>query len=810
MLNDIRLAFRTLPRNAGYSLAFILTLGLGIGANTAIFSVINGVLLRPLPYPEADRIMHLRQPQLGAGVEDTSFSFAEVADYRREARTIDQFVEFGDWTFNVLGRGDAHRATGGLVTSNFFPLLGARPHLGRMLGPADDARTAPPVVVLTYAYWQRVFGGDPAVVGQVLDLTVKKAQIVGVLAPGSHYATQRKQDFYVNYAANDHYQSASMQNQRQHRMTDVYARLAPGVTPGGAQAELRQIAARLHETYPDSYPKSSGFDTVVTPWKDELTAKARPTLIVLLVTTAFVLIIACANVANLTLTRLVQRERELAIRAALGARGSALRRQLLAENLVLSALGGVLGLGLAMAGLNLLIRYTARFTNRTGEIALDGWVLGFTLAVSIAMALLFAWAPRLSFLGDPVRAMAGAGGRTTSSPGRRRTQRALVVSQLAASFMLLIGAGLLTRTLFSLYAIDPGFNLTNVLSLQAPDFTQPNPQRRQQFSRDVLERVAAQPSVQAAAVASTAPLGGSFPQQQEFRLDGADADALASAPKTVTRTVSAGYFSTIGTPIKIGRAFAASDLATSPPVVILSESMARYYLKDQSPIGRRISWKQFNGNWTKPAEIVGIAADSRADGITQTPLHTLYQPDTQAFAPTTILVRTANAPDQIAARVVETIRALDPNRPIDHVQTLEELRDEAIAPQRLNATLIGLFSLLALAIATVGVAGVLAFSVSQRTNELGIRLALGAERGAIRRMILGEGAAMALIGLAIGGLAAIPLSRFLSGLLFGVEPVDPLTIVTAAALLLGVALVAAWIPARAATAVDPMTALRTN
>jgi putative ABC transport system permease protein len=809
MFNDIRLALRTLPRTAGYSLAFILTLGLGIGANTAIFSVINGVLLRPLPYPEADRMMHLRQAQLAAGVDDTSFSFVEVADYRRDARTIDQFVEFGDWTFNVLGRGNAHRATGGLVTSNFFPMLGARSQLGRLLLPADDLRTAPPVVVLTNAYWHRVLGADPAVIGQMLDLTVKKAQIVGVLAPGSHYATERTQDFYVNYAANDHYLGASMQKQRQHRMTDVYARLAPGATPAAAQAELRQIAGRLHDAYPDEYPKSSRFDTIVTPWKDELTAKARPTLIVLLVTTAFVLIIACANVANLTLTRLVQRERELAIRTALGARGSVLRRQLLAENLVLSILGGTLGLGLAVAGLNLLIRYTSRFTSRTGEITLDGRVLGFTLVVSIAMALLFAWAPRLTFVNDPVKAMAG-GARVAGSRGRRRTLRVLVVSQLAASFMLLIGAGLLTRSLYRLYAIDPGFNLSNVLSLQAPDFRQPTPGRRQQFSRDVLERVGAESSVQAAAVASSAPLAASFPQQQEFRIDGADPDAIASAPQTVTRVVSSDYFKTVGTPIKIGRAFQPSDRAASAPVVILSESMVRYYLKDQSPIGRHLSMKQHNGTWGPPAEIVGIAADSHADGLTRAPLHTLYQPDTQApFVPTTILVR-AGAFDRLTPRIIETIRQLDPDRPIDHVQTLEEIRDETIAPQRLNATLIGLFALLALAIATVGVAGVLAFSVSQRTNELGIRLALGAERRSILRMILGEGVAMALIGLVVGGTAAIPLSRFLAGLLFGVEPADPFTIVAAAGLLLGVAVVAAWIPARTATAVDPMTALRAN
>jgi len=808
MMTDIRLAVRSLRRTPGYALAFILTLGLGIGANTAIFSVINGVLLRPLPYPEADRIMHLRQPQTAAGIEDTGFSFVEVADYRGAATTLDQFVEFGDWTFNVLGRGDPHRANGGLVTANFFPMLGARAHLGRLLLPSDEGKTAAPVAVLTYAYWQRAFGSDPGVVGQMLDLTVKKAQIVGVLEPGSHYATQRKQDFYVNYATNDHYVGASMQQQRQHRMTDVYARLAAGQTAGAAQGEIREIAKRLHDSYPTAYPASQGFDTVVTPWKDELTAKARPTLIILMVTTVFVLVIACANVGNLTLTRLVQREREMAIRAALGARGASLRRLLLAENLVLSVLGGGLGLLLAVSGLDLLVSYASRFTTRTGEIALDGWVLTFTLLVSIAMALVFAWAPRLTFVNDPVRAMAGAGGRATGSTGRRRAQRILVVSQLAASFMLLIGAGLLTRTLLRLYEIDPGFNLANVLSLQAQDFSGRTSAQRVQFSRDLLDRVRSEPAVQGAAMTSAAPLVATFPFQQEIRVEGADPDATGSTPRTVTRIVSSGYFETIGARIKEGRSFQPADGATSARVVILSESMARFYFKNQSAVGRHVSWKQFDGKWTTPAEIIGVAADNRSDGITETPSQTLYQLDTQSTAQSTLLLRTAGLPNGLTSQVIETIRQLDPNRPIDHVQTLEEIRDESIAPQRLNATLIGLFALLALAIATVGVAGVLAFSVSQRRNELGIRLALGAERASILRMILGEGAVMALIGLVVGGLAALPLSRLLTGALVGVEPLDPTTIALSAMLLLGVALTASWIPARTATTVDPMTALK--
>jgi putative ABC transport system permease protein len=479
----------------------------------------------------------------------------------------------------------------------------------------------------------------------------------------------------------------------------------------------------------------------------------------------------------------------------------------------LSVLGGLLGLGLAVSGLNLLIKYTARFTSRVGEIGLDGRVLAFTLVVSTTMALLFAWAPRLTFMNDPVRAMSAGGGRTTGGRGRRRAQRALVVSQLAASFMLLIGAGLLTRSLMQLYAVNPGFELERVLSLQAPNFDQQSQDRLRQFSNEMLERVNAEASVKNAAIASAAPLAGSFAQQREFRIDGADADAVSAGPRTVTRVVSRGYFETIGMSLKGGRSFQASDTSTSLPVIILSESMAKYYFKSADPIGRRISWKLTNGitgatSWTKPAEIVGVVADSRADGIDQEPMHTMFMPDTQNFPPSTLLVRTAGTATGLAAHIIETIRRLDPNRPIDHIQTLEEIRNEAIAPQRLNATLIGLFAALALAIATVGVAGVLAFSVSQRTNELGVRVALGAAPSAILRMILGEGAAMAVVGLAIGGLAAIPLSNLINGLLFGVEPADPPTIAMAAVLLLLVAVGAAWVPARRATAVDPMTALR--
>jgi putative ABC transport system permease protein len=505
----------------------------------------------------------------------------------------------------------------------------------------------------------------------------------------------------------------------------------------------------------------------------------------------------------------------MAIRAALGAQRSSVRRQLLAENLVLSVLGGALGIALAAFGLDLLVSYAARFTSRTGEIGLDARVLAFTLLISFATALLFAWAPRLTFMTDPARSMAsGAGGRATGGIGRRRAQRALVVSQLAVSFMLLIGAGLLVRSLMQLYAVNPGFDLANVLSLEAPTdfantgFSAQIRDRQMQFTRNMVDQVKGETRVQSAAMASAAPLAGSFPLRREFRVDGADSDANVAAPVVVTRVVSGPYFETVGIKLKAGRSFATTDDLNTPPVVILSDSMAKFYFRNGDALGRHISWKLANGQWSPSSEIVGIAADNRADGIDHAPMHTLYQADSQLGPQSTLLVRTAGSTEKLAPQVIETIRGIDPNRPIEHVQTLEEIRDESIAPQRLNATLIGLFSLLALVIATVGVAGVLAFSVSQRTNELGIRLALGAARKTILFMILGEGALMTAIGLALGGIAAIPLSRMISGLLFEVRPVDPMTIGFAAMLLVLVALAAAWIPARRATAVDPMIALR--
>ncbi len=800
---------RTLLRNPGYSAAFILTLGLGIGANTAIFSVVNGVLLRPLPYPDADRIVYLRQPATQTGIDNRMFSFVEIADYREQARTIDEFIEFGDWTFNVLERGEPHRATGGLVTANYFTVLGLRPLLGRTLSEQDESPGAPPVAVLTYEYWQRVFGSDPAAVGQILDLTVKRAEIVGVLRPGSHYATMRKQDFYTNYTANDHYMSASMQDDRVHRMTDLFARLAPGAGVEAARAELQRIKARLHAEYPDAYPPEQGMDIVVTPWIEELTQRARPTLLLLLATAGFVLVIACANVANLTLTRLIRRERELAIRAAVGAAPGRLRRFLLGESLLLSLAGAVLGVVFAGAGLNLLVAYTARFTSRTGEIAVDGWVLFFTLLIAVGAAAVFAWSPGGRLARDLSGSLSAApGARATGSLQRRRLQRLLVVGQLALSFMLLIGAGLLVRSLIKLHGVDPGFDLDNVLTMEAPDYSQQDRARRQQFGDSLVETLSGQGAVRSAALAANAPLGRTFPIHRQIRVEGQSFDSPVQSPLSMFRYVTDDYFGTIGTPLLLGRDFEATDGEQSTQVAVLSKSMAEHYFPDQDAVGRRLSWKFGNGQWSDWITVVGVVADTKSDGIERQPVHTLYRPARQTFPPSTVLVRTAGDPKAVTPYVVEQIRALDPNRPVDHIYTLKELRDENIAPQRLNAALFGLFAGLALVIAAVGVAGVLAFQVSQRMHEIGIRMALGASKTRILAMVLREGALLAVAGLLLGGLGALLLARFLAGLLFEVEPLDPLTFVAVGVTLLLVACAASLLPARRATRADPMISLR--
>lgn len=808
-MGDLRYALRSLRRDWGFSLTFVVTLGLGIGANTAIFSLVNGVLLRPLPYPDADRIVRVTQPARGMGVEDLGFSFVEIAELREQVSALEEIVEYGEHTFNVLGRGDPHRVAAGLVTANFFDVLGMRPLYGRLLVEADRVRDARPVVVLSHEYWQRSFSGDPAVIGEMIDLTATTAMIVGVLEPGVHYTTTRQLALYANYSTDDHYSGAAMQNERTHRMTDLFARVARDTPLAAAQDELDRVVARRHTEFPDDYPAEWDIGARLLPWREELVRRARPTLLILLGTALSVLLIACANVANLTLTRLVRRDRELAVRRALGASGWRLRRMLFTESAVLAGLGAALGLFVANVGMDALTAYTQRFTSRTGEIGIDLTVLGFTLAVAAGVALVFGLVPAAGSESRLAESLSAGGGHATASQRSRFVQRLLVVGQVAVCFILLVGTGLLLRTLANLYRVDTGYDLTNVLSLEAPKFGEFSVEMQRQFARDVVAKVGSIAGVAGVAVVGRPPLGGAEAFPMRFRTERTAGDALLTTIPTVFQTVTPQYFDTLGMELRRGRLLTDADREGTERVAVLGATMARHYFGQEDPIGQRIA-HTFGTQFSDWYTVVGIVADARLTDVTVTNVHAVYLSLYQEFPGSTILVRTEVDAAAIIPLIVRTVRELDPERPVENVRTLTQLRADAILPQRLNATLFGAFATLALAISLVGIAGVLAFSVSQRQREMGIRIALGADRRMVVDLILREGALLTIAGVIAGLFGAIFVAQSLAGLLYGVESSDAATFVAVAFVLITAGLAGSWLPARRAASVSPMEALRSE
>ena len=801
---------RLFRQDPGYATAFIITLGLGIGATTAIFSAVEGVLMRPLPYPHADRIMFMEQPVARTHQQNSSFSFVEVADYRSQSKTVDEFVEYGDWQFNVVGLGEPRLIYGGLVTSNYFKVLAIRPLFGRLLVAEDDRRGAPAVAVLTYEFWRRTFGDDRSAVGKVIELTGVPTAIVGVLEPGSHYAGTQRAELYANYSTNSHYMGASMQNERPHRMTDVYALVKAGVPLASAQAEIGAIADRLHQAYPSDYPPASGYGVRLTPWRDVLVKNARPTLLILMGAVALVLIVACANVGNLTLARLVRREHEMTVRAALGASPRRLRMQLLAEHLILAVAGSALGIGIAMLAQRLLVDYTARYTLRADAVGINAVVLVFSLAVGLGAAVLFAWMPRLPS-GEKAPLLAGsAGTRTTQGRGQRAAQRALVAAQIAVSFIVLVGAGLLVRTFANLQGVTPGFDPTQVLSLRAPNVMQLNAEKNRQLFDDVLEKLRAYPGVVSAAGVSRAPFAAGEVLALNVKADRSRFDGTTAPLQMLNLTVSPEYFDTLKIALVRGRLFAPEDRATSQRVTLINETMAKTAFGGEDPMGRTIDWSFNGGQFARPRLIVGVVRDVRELGGAGAVMPTVYESSVQSAPGSGILVRTTGDPALVAREAARLIHELDPKRPVVDVRTLESAAAEKIAPSRLNATLFGGFALLALAIAAVGIGGVLAFSVSQRTREFGVRMALGSGRGRILYGVLREGLVLAGLGVVGGTAAALALSNVLTTLLFGVAALDVTTFIATAVILTGVAAAAAWVPAHRATRVDPNVALRAN
>jgi len=811
LMSDFRFALRSLARSRGFALAVIVTLGLGIGANTAIFSVVRGVMLRPLPNRDGDRLMYLRQSTNGPGGENIAFSVPEINDFRESSKTLGGIAEYSPITFTLIGDHEAERLSAGLVTGNYFSVMGLSPVVGRAFGPQDDGRGAAPVMILTHEYWQKKFGGDRSVIGRTLRVGGKSVTVVGVLQAAPYFPA--KIDVLMNMVNSEHHLSATMVTGRTHRMTEMIARLAPGASLQQMRAEVAGITDRVHKQYPESYDAGSGYQVTVIPYREVLGQNARLTLWLLMGAAAFVLIIACANVANLTLMRGVRREHELVVRAALGAGVARLRKLLLVENLLLALMGSTLGLAIAFGGVRMLTTLAARYSPRADEIRIDGVVLAFTLLLAVIVSIILSFAPSLASEAS-LSASLSAGARRSTNVRRQRLQQTLVVAQVAASVILLTGAGLLTRTMQQLSVVNTGLTSENMLTMEVPkDF---NGVKKEEMIGDyerMRQQLVSLPGVQSVGLGSTMPL-----RSAGIALDlKAETHPLApgeAQPHAEYRTANPEYFQASGIPLLKGRVFSDNDDATSAKVVILNKTMADRLFGTKDPIGQRVAWTgdvlRFIGmSENEWRTVVGVVGNTKDGGLDAMPLPAVFTPFAQSDFPIGgFVIRAKGDAAALAPAATKALREIAPQQPLEHVMTVPQIRDESVAPRRLNAMLVSSFGVLALIVAAVGIAGVLAFSVSARTNEIGIRMSLGADGGRVQRMIISEGGLLVGLGLVIGVIGALSLSRLMHGLLFGVQPHDPMTLVGVSAIMAIVGLLACWIPAMRAARIDPVEALR--
>jgi putative ABC transport system permease protein len=803
IVQDVRYGVRNLLRAPGFTFIVVFTMSLGIGANTAIFSVVNGVLLRPLPFEDGEQLVVLRQQQPIAGVDDMGFSHQEILDYR-QARSLDGLVEFHNMWFILLGRSEPERVSTGVVSTNFFDVLGVKPLHGRALQAADDAPGAPAVLLLSHGYWQKSFGGDPTVVGKVFQMNDRPHQVVGVLPPVPQYPLEV--DVYMPTSACPFRSSKPAMVNRNFRIVGTaFGRLKAGVAHDKANADLSIVASRLVQDYPKEYSKATGYRATVSPLQDEMTREFGRTLLVLLGTAAFVLLIVCASVANLMLARMVRREREVAVRCALGASHARLVRQLLTESTIMAVAGGAIGLALAHWGVDLLVAYAQQFTSRASEIRIDTSVLLYTLGISVITGLIFGSVPAMN--GNlSVSPVIRESGRATQS--RLTMRNWLIVVQVAASFMLLIGAGLTIRSLIKLQQVDPGFRTDNILTMRIDlNFTKYQNERTAEFWQRVEERLKAIPGVITAGGGGTFPLNDGGSASGDILIKGRELPKSAGTSRVDFLYATPDYFAAIGQPLVAGRTFRLADNFSARRwrrVAIINRSMARRYWGNDDPVGRHISG---NGGATW-VTVVGVVADTRQQ--LREPVHDeVYLPIFQTgFLSTNWLVRTSIDPAVMQREIRSAIHALDPDQPVDNFRTLAEVRSASLASPTLVATLLGLFGILALVITATGIAGVIAFSVNQRTQEFGIRMALGAQRASVLSLVLRQGLALVLVGLAIGLAGALVLTRLLTTLLFGIQPTDGVTFVAVSMVLIAVAAIACLIPARRAATVDPMVALR--
>jgi len=828
-VRDLRVAAYSLIRTPGLVIAVVLTLALGIGANAAIFTLVRGVLLKPLVNRDEDRLIYIRQSAPGIGEENAAFSVPELDDLRASVKTLSAFGDFSAMDFTMIGLGEPRSIRGGVVGGTYFDVMGLHPVLGRLIGPQDDGPKAAGVVVLTYGFWTTALHKDPSVLGKTVRLGSigdRSATVIGVLEPCVPYPQDT--EIISNIVTSPHHLSATMVTGRIHRMTELFGRLAPGATLEQARAELRSAYSAMKQDHPEAYAQEANFQIGTKLLRDEITSGARTVLLVLLAASGLVFIIACSNVANLILARTVRREGELAVRVALGASRGALRRMLLAESLLLCGAGAALGVLSAQPMVAVLARYASRFSIRALDFRVDSSLLWVGAALAVVAAVILAFVPRLpsssGTSGTPSGLSLSSGSvRITGSTSRR--QRIFAVTQIAASFVLLAGASTLITTLIALQRTQTGLDTQHVLAIDVPAMSYgKTPQQVIDFYKDAIRRIDALPGVSKTAFGDVVPWrDGSFGTLQ-FSGDGHVHAAGVEDPRAQSRSISPGFFAALGVPIIAGRDFNALDdnNDNKEPVVIVSQSLAQRMFPNQDAVNRHVYWTdpvlQFasetdleKARLMAPHRIIGVTADIDDLHLVPEPMVTIYSPfnDGMIFGGR-LFIHTGTNPYELVPPITRIVRDMSADQPVEHAASLADIRAEVLTPDRLNSLVFGVFAAVALAIAVVGVAGVLAFSVSARTREFGIRLALGSEPQRLLKGVIAEGTVIAAAGVLVGAAFGFALARLAGRYFLDIKMPGALPVFVSAFVLMAVAIVASGLPAARAARVDVMQALRSE
>jgi putative ABC transport system permease protein len=810
LIQDFRYALRQLRKSPAFAAVAVLTLALGIGANTAIFSVVNGVLLRPLAYTDPDRLVriwHVPPSKSFPGITTFSVSAANYLDWQSQNQVFEQMTIYSYKSFTLTGSEKPEQLDAGAVSSTFFSTLGVQPLLGRVFLPEEDHPGKANVVILSYKFWLTHYGKNPDAVGRNISLDGQSYLIAGVMP-----ADFRVPDYALLWTPLAWTDQERAVRGEHHYV--VMARLKPEVDLKQAQAEMNTISSRLEQQYPED---DKGWGATVRPLHADIVGDVRPALLVLLGSVAFVLLIACVNVANLTLAKTFSRQKEIAIRTAMGASSARVLRQILVESVLLALVGGAIGLIYAHFGVRLIMAFLADKVPQAVDVGLDVTVLLFTVLISVSTGVLAGVLPGLRLSRPNVNQALKQGlGRTDSDSSAHGTRGILVIAEVALSLVLLFGAGLMIRSFQRLQRVNPGFDADNVMTMTLSVAGAKFPSATQQtaFYEQVLQRVRSLPGVESAGIIDDVPLNGNG-SHQPIAIEGHSVQAMADQPEVDVRLASTGYMRSMRVPVVRGRDFNDADVAGRPAVILISESMAREFWPDQNPIGKRLTMTFFPG---VVREIVGVVGDVKIDGLDQTrPSATLYVPSTQITAPVTgqwtsfpmtLVIRTSSNPGGVVSAATNAVHEIDPELPVRDVLTMNEVMANSVSQQRFNMLLLGAFGILALMLAAMGIYSVLSYSVRRRGQEIGIRLALGARLADVLRMVVVEGMKPVLFGVILGIAGAFALGRLLASLIYTVRPTDPLTFFTSAALLALISLLACLIPAYRATRVDPISALR--